>query len=207
MKAFAAALPAAAGELLGMLAALPAVGVEPQRAAAKLSRTDVANLVHAAAEPERMTSAAWPQRDALLIMLLAAGMTSSEIHRLALDDVRTPDDGTLELYVVGRGARHRTLRFSSDYRRRWLLFVAERNEKLRRLPPAAFVRKDGGPVTPSVLRTVVARASTAVGLPATRPHDITYAARCVAVDSVVIEQVTAAAERLGLSSPRTILTT
>jgi site-specific recombinase XerD len=168
-----------------------------------LTLTQVSALRDAALDPPGSARSAWEERDALLILLLGhVGLTSQEVCKLRMSDMRPSGDDELWVYVVGRGSRHRELRCGTEYRARWGRVQEKRTHLIDESRPAeelpAFVKRDGSPITGSALRTIVSRASASSGLPHLSPQDLTVAARRNAAAQA--QEVLGSAARFGLGT-------
>lgn len=157
----------------GLVRSDPLAGVLPPRPASfdprPLRGTHVvAALVRGTQVPTARSRSAWPERDALLIAVLATtAMRASEIAEARLSDIEGPSFERV-LRVVGKGGRVRYVplvdeidgyleRYLADRARR--LGEDEQSDEDARL----FVRRFGGPMARSELANVVRRAARASG--------------------------------------------
>ena len=163
----------------GLVAADPTTGVPPPRPAPfdpRPLRGDhvVAALIRGAAMPAPRSRSAWPERDTLLIAVLATtAIRASEAAEAMMSDIEGPPFERV-LRVSGKGGRIRYVPLVDEIDGYLDAYLAERARRLgqdeqHNEGAPIFVGRFGKAMTRSELANIVARAARAAGVEAAFP--------------------------------------
>jgi integrase/recombinase XerC len=122
-------------------------------------------------------TAAFPERDRLILELLyGSGIRNSELTGIDLDDIRLSADAIL---IRGKGKKERYVPFGEAVKIALSAYLPERQKTLaeiRRNTPALLINRRGGRLTSRSVGRIVKKIAVAKGLsPDVHPHTLRHA--------------------------------
>ena len=161
----------------GVVEQNPALLVATPRLPRKLPRVPTIEEMNAVLDGPMPDSAAWPERDRLILELLyGCGIRNSELILIDLDDVRRSGETIL---VRGKGRKERYVPFGDAVKAALAAYLPARQQRLaerKRSTLALLLNLRGGRLTTRSVGRIVKQIAVAKGLsPDVHPHTLRHA--------------------------------
>lgn len=161
----------------GVVEQNPAKLVATPRLPKKLPRVPTIEEMNAVLDGQMPETAAFPERDRLMIELLyGCGIRNSELTGINLDDIRLSAEAIL---IRGKGKKERYVPFGEVARSALAAYFPERKtvlEKTRRNTPALLINRRGGRLTTRSVGRIIKQIAVSKGLSSdVHPHTLRHA--------------------------------
>jgi integrase/recombinase XerC len=155
----------------------PAKLVATPKLPKKLPRVPTIEEMNVVIDGEMPESAAFPERDRLMLELLyGCGIRNSELTGINVDDIRLSAEAIL---IRGKGKKERYVPFGEAVKRALAPYLTERNkvlEQARKQTTALLINRRGGQLTTRSVGRIVKKIAVAKGLsPEVHPHTLRHA--------------------------------
>jgi integrase/recombinase XerC len=161
----------------GVVEQNPAKLVATPKLPKKLPRVPTIEEMNSVIDGEMPESAAFPERDRLMLELLyGCGIRNSELTGINLDDIRLSAEAIL---IRGKGKKERHVPFGDSARTALAAYFLERQRILDEIPKrstALLINRRGGRLTTRSVGRIVKKIAVAKGLsPDVHPHTLRHA--------------------------------
>jgi len=161
----------------GVVEQNPAKLVATPKLPKKLPRVPTIEEMNSVIDGEMPASAAFPERDRLMLELLyGCGIRNSELTGINLDDIRLSAEAIL---IRGKGKKERHVPFGDSARTALAAYLLERQrilDEIHKRSNALLINRRGGRLTTRSVGRIVKKIAVAKGLsPDVHPHTLRHA--------------------------------
>jgi integrase/recombinase XerC len=161
----------------GVVEQNPAKLVATPKLPKKLPRVPTIEEMNSVIDGEMPESAAFPERDRLMLELLyGCGIRNSELTGINLDDIRLSAEAIL---IRGKGKKERHVPFGDSARTALAAYFLERQrilDEIHKRSTALLINRRGGRLTTRSVGRIVKKIAVAKGLsPDVHPHTLRHA--------------------------------
>jgi len=161
----------------GVVEQNPAKLVATPKLPKKLPRVPTIEEMNSVIDGEMPASAAFPERDRLMLELLyGCGIRNSELTGINLDDIRLSAEAIL---IRGKGKKERHVPFGDSARTALAAYFRERQrilDEIHKRSTALLINRRGGRLTTRSVGRIVKKIAVAKGLsPDVHPHTLRHA--------------------------------
>ncbi|MGA7931575.1 MAG: tyrosine recombinase XerC [Candidatus Sulfotelmatobacter sp.] len=161
----------------GLVEQNPAKLVATPKLPKKLPRVPTIEEMNSVIDGEMPESAAFPERDRLLLELLyGCGIRNSELTGINLDDIRLSAEAIL---IRGKGKKERYVPFGDSVRTALAAYFLERQrilDEIHKRSTALLINRRGGRLTTRSVGRIIKKIAVAKGLsPDVHPHTLRHA--------------------------------
>jgi integrase/recombinase XerC len=161
----------------GVVEQNPAKLVATPKLPKKLPRVPTIEEMNSVIDGEMPASAAFPERDRLMLELLyGCGIRNSELTGINLDDIRLSAEAIL---IRGKGKKERHVPFGDSARTALAAYFLERQrilDEIHKRSTALLINRRGGRLTTRSVGRIVKKIAVAKGLsPDVHPHTLRHA--------------------------------
>jgi integrase/recombinase XerC len=161
----------------GVVEQNPAKLVATPKLPKKLPRVPTIEEMNSVIDGEMPESAAFPERDRLMLELLyGCGIRNSELTGINLDDIRLSAEAIL---IRGKGKKERYVPFGDSVRTALAAYFLERQrilDEIHRRSTALLINRRGGRLTTRSVGRIIKKIAVAKGLsPDVHPHTLRHA--------------------------------
>jgi integrase/recombinase XerC len=161
----------------GVVEQNPAKLVATPKLPKKLPRVPTIEEMNSVIDGEMPESAAFPERDRLMLELLyGCGIRNSELTGINLDDIRLSAEAIL---IRGKGKKERHVPFGDSARTALAAYFRERQrilDEIHKRSTALLINRRGGRLTTRSVGRIVKKIAVAKGLsPDVHPHTLRHA--------------------------------
>jgi integrase/recombinase XerC len=161
----------------GVVEQNPAKLVATPKLPKKLPRVPTIEEMNSVIDGEMPESAAFPERDRLMLELLyGCGIRNSELTGINLDDIRLSAEAIL---IRGKGKKERHVPFGDSARTALAAYYLERQrilDEIHKRSTALLINRRGGRLTTRSVGRIVKKIAVAKGLsPDVHPHTLRHA--------------------------------